>query len=372
VNTIPNSQGLVLPGGKIGVLVIHGFTGSPVSIAPWAKYLNQIGYTVHAPRLPGHGTNWLEMNQTNWIDWYKCVEDAYLELREKCDRVFIAGFSMGGALALRLCQIRGSEIEGLLLVNPSIYDKRFIIKLTPILKLFIPSIKSRRVTDVAKPNPPTHSYGRTPLKALDSLRKLWRVVERDLYLIDLPVMIGYSINDHVVDPANSETIIENIYSADIREVIFEKSFHNVALDYEADLLNEQSQIFIEEVLSGVVQRDSEFNERELIDAEFDSIVSGLALDQSAPTTYLDELDNFIDDEKFNPPNPRWPEFDQTQRAGLIAITAGTAYLVINRFTTFNIAGVWPGLIAICCGVATLIWRTARADNDGDGDEGIKL
>ena len=374
MNTIPNSEGLVLPGekygGKIGVLVIHGFTGTPVSIAPWAKYLNQQGYTVHAPRLPGHGTNWQEMNETTWPDWYKCVEDSYISLRDKCDRVFVAGFSMGGALALKLCQIRGAEIEGLLLVNPSIHDKRFQLKFTPILKYFIPSIKGRRVSDVAKPNPPKHSYGRTPLKALDSLRKLWKLVERDLYLVDLPVMVGYSINDHVVDPENSDTVIENIYSVDIREVIFEKSFHNVALDYEVDLLNEQSKIFIEEVLSGQIDRGSDFAERELIDAEFDSIVSGLSLDESTPTTYLDELDNFADQNRFTPPNPRWPKFDQTQRAGFIAIGAGLTYLVINRFTSFDIAGIWPGLISICGGVATLIWRTARPDNDFD--EGVTL
>lgn len=360
----------MLSGGKIGVLVIHGFTGSPVSIAPWAKFLNQIGYTVHAPCLPGHGTNWEEMNETNWADWYKCVEDSYLALREKCDRIFIAGFSMGGALALRLCQIRGSEIEGLLLVNPSIYDRRLILKLTPTLKYLIPSLKGRIVTDVAKPNPPKHSYGRTPLKALDSLRKLWKLVEGDLYLIDLPVMIGYSINDHVVDPANSDTIIENIYSVDIREIIFEKSFHNVALDYDSDLLNEQSQIFIEEVLSGAISRDDGFNERELIDAEFDSIISGLSLDESTPNTYLDELDKFEDSNRFTPPNPKLPKFDQTQRGGLIAIGAGISYLIANRFTNFDIAGIWPGLIAICGGVATLIWRTARSDDDFD--EGIKL
>jgi len=370
VNTIPNSQDLVLSGGKIGVLVIHGFTGSPVSIAPWAKFLNQIGYTVHAPRLPGHGTNWEEMNETTWVDWYKCVEDSYLALRAKCDRVFIAGFSMGGALALRLCQIRGSEVEGLMLVNPSIHDRRLILKLTPIMKYLIPSLKGKRVTDVAKPNPPKHSYGRTPLKALDSLRKLWKLVEGDLYLIDLPVMIGYSINDHVVNPSNSETIIENIYSVDIKEVIFEKSFHNVALDYDSDLLNEQSQIFIEEVLSGVISREDNYNERELIDAEFDSIVSGLSLDESSPNTYLDELDNFVDLDRFTPPNPKLPKFDQTQRAGLIAIGVGISYLVANRFTTFDIAGIWPGLIAICGGVAILIWRTARSDDDFD--EGIKL
>ncbi len=374
MNTIPNSEGLVLPGaqtgGKIGVLIIHGFTGSPISIAPWARYLNQQGYTVHAPRLPGHGTTWQEMNETSWQDWYKCVEDSYLDLKSKCDRVFIAGFSMGGALALRVCQIRGDEIEGLLLINPSIYDKRLRIKLIPVIKFFVPSIKSRRVTDVAKANPPKHSYGRTPLKALDSLRKLWRLVQRDLYLIDLPVMIGYSINDHVVDPANSETIIESIYSSDIREVIFERSFHNVALDYDADLLNEQSQVFIQEVLSGVMNRGVEYNERELIDAEFDSIVSGLSLDETPPTTYLDELDRRVSAEQFSPPNPKWPVFDQTQRTGFIAIGSGFAYLIINRFTPVDIAGIWPAVVIICAGVAILIWRTAR--NDDEFDDGATL
>ena len=374
MNTIPNSEGLVLPGaqsgGKIGVLVIHGFTGSPVSISPWARYLNQQGYTVHAPRLPGHGTTWQEMNETTWQDWYKCVEDSYLDLRSKCDRIFIAGFSMGGALALKLCQIRGDEIEGLLLLNPSIYDNRLIIKLTPLIKFFVPSIKSRRVTDVAMANPPKHSYGRTPLKALDSLRKLWRLVQRDLYLIDLPVMIGYSINDHVVDPANSERVIESIYSADIREVIFERSFHNVALDYDSDLLNEQSQVFIHEVLSGEINRGDEYNERELIDAEFDSIVSGLSLDETPPTTYLDELDRRVSAEQFSPPNPKLPVFDQTQRTGFIAIGSGFAYLIINQFTPIDIAGIWPAVVVICVGVAILIWRTAR--NDDEFDDGATL
>ena len=165
---------------------------------------------------------------------------------------------------------------GLIVLNPSIHDRRFILKLIPILKYLIPSIK-KGPTDIAKPNQPKHSYGRTPLKALDSLRDLWRKVERDLYLIDLPLMVAYSINDHAVDPENSQTVIDNVYSADIREIIFEKSFHNVPLDYDAQILNDESKLFIEDVLSGRVKRGNELNERDLVDAEFDSIVSELSL-----------------------------------------------------------------------------------------------
>ena len=45
------------------------------------------------------------------------------------------------------------------------------------------------------------------------------------------------------------------------------------------------------------------NERELIDLEFQSMVEGLSLDESSPTTYLDELDNFQDRNRFHPPVP---------------------------------------------------------------------
>jgi len=366
VNSIPNSDGFTLSGGKIGILVIHGFTGSPVTIKPWANYLNQIGYTVSAPCLPGHGTTWQEMNETTWQDWYEAVEQSFIELKSKCDRVFVAGFSMGGALALRLAQIRGSEIEGLLLLNPSVHDRRWFLKLTPILKFILPSVK-KGLTDIAAPNPPVHSYGRTPLKALDSLRKLWHIAERDLYLIDLPIMVAYSINDHAVDPENSMTVIDNIFSVDIREVIFEKSFHNVPLDYDADQLNIESKLFIEDVLSGILKRGSDFTERDLVDAEFDSIVSSLSLDQSTHTTYLDELDGFEEADKFIPPNPRWLKLDQTQRIAVSTFVLSGIYLLLYAFTDFEIFGAWPAVLGVLASIATMIWRTARVeDNFDDG------
>ena len=45
------------------------------------------------------------------------------------------------------------------------------------------------------------------------------------------------------------------------------------------------------------------NERELIDLEFQSMVEGLSLDESAPTSYLDELDKFEDSNRFHAPTP---------------------------------------------------------------------
>ncbi|CAB4662765.1 MAG: alpha/beta fold hydrolase [Actinobacteria bacterium] len=378
---IPNSAGFELSGGKIGVLVIHGFGGSPVSVRPWAQSFNNSGYSVSVPRLPGHGTNWQDLNSTAAADWFAVIEKSFTDLKAKSDHVFVAGFSNGGALALRLAQIRGSEIEGLMLLNPIIHDRRIFMKLLPIIRLFVPSLKSGP-SDIAKPNPPIHSYRTTAMHALYSARKFWQIVERDLYLIDLPLMIGYSINDHVVDPENSETIIDNVMSVDIREIIFEKSFHNVSLDYDSEILNEESGQFIQDVLTGELARGSyeyeEDDERDLIDAEFDSIVSSLSLDESTPTTYLDQLDrsesveSLIERNMYATPN-RLPKFKKAQRGAIIALIAGPLYVIgylVTHFDPFGL-GVWPGVSAVVAGAITLFTQMEHREID-DSDSGAIL
>ena len=59
-------------------------------------------------------------------------------------------------------------------------------------------------------------------------------------------------------------------------------------------------------------------ERELIEMEFQSMVENLSLDESAPTSYLDELDNFVDDNKFIAPKPERKSFLQTLRSAIAA------------------------------------------------------
>lgn len=362
--SIPNAEPFELPSGEIAILMIHGFTGSPASIRPWAEGLHLKGFTVRAPRLPGHGTTWDEMNETSWQDWYAEVERAFLELKKKYNRVFIAGFSMGGALSIRLTSKYSREIEGLILLNPSIGDRRLFMNFVPALKYLIPSIKGRN-SDVSAPNPPRHSYGRTPLKALHSLQELWKLVQRDLPQISSPLMVGYSVNDHVVDPKNSEFVIESVASVDIREVIFERSFHNVALDYDLELLVAESHSFITDVLSGELSRG---DEESRINLEFESIVEGLSLDESAPTSYMDELENIEAAERYDGDNRSLPTLTSIQRGALLGVTLGPAYIAITKVTAFDLfgLGIWPGMIALLAGVFTFFWQMKPEADEGDG------
>jgi alpha-beta hydrolase superfamily lysophospholipase len=62
---LPGAEAWSSPGGgPHGVLVLHGFTGNPVSVRPLAEALAEAGFAVEMPRLPGHGTHVEDMIPT--------------------------------------------------------------------------------------------------------------------------------------------------------------------------------------------------------------------------------------------------------------------------------------------------------------------
>lgn len=219
-------------GGSVGVLLCHGLTGSPRALRPWAEHLARAGYSVSLPRLPGHGTTWQEMNLTRWEDWYAEVDRAFRELRGRCDRVVVAGLSMGGTLALLLAQRRGPDVTGLVLVNPSVMslDKR--LTFLPVMRYAVPAL-SALGGDIKKPGVSEGAYDRTPLKALYSLTRLWVIVRRGLPRVRQPVLIFRSREDHVVEPANTDVIVAGISSADVEVRDLDDSYHVAVLDNDA-------------------------------------------------------------------------------------------------------------------------------------------
>ena len=94
---------------RIGVILVHGFTGSPASMRPWAHYLNELGYTVRVPRLPGHGTDPEDLNRVSWQEWPAKVEEELVELQKTCEKIFICGLSMGGGTTLNVALKHSKE-----------------------------------------------------------------------------------------------------------------------------------------------------------------------------------------------------------------------------------------------------------------------
>jgi carboxylesterase len=229
-----------------GVLLCHGFTGTPASMRPWGEYLAAAGFSVRGPRLPGHGTTWQELNRTRWTDWYGTVRAELLDLRTSCDTVFVFGMSMGGTLALRLAQEFGSDIAGLALVNPSVLTLRRDAKLLPLLSRVLASAPGV-AGDIAKPGVTELAYDRVPVRAAASLSQLWRLTRADLHKVTQPLLLLHSVVDHVVEPVNSQVVAEGVRSSQVVDVPLEHSFHVATLDNDAPLIFERSVEFIHSV-----------------------------------------------------------------------------------------------------------------------------
>jgi carboxylesterase len=238
------------PRGRIGVLLIHGFTGSPASTKPWGEYLAGKGYAVSVPLLPGHGTTWQEMNRTTWAHWTGEIERAFEALAVQVDSVFVCGLSMGGGLALRVSADHPDRVAGLVLVNPAVATNRLDVRLLPVLKYVLPSL-SGIANDIKKEGGDEHGYTKTPLRAADSMFKGYKDLRRDLGRITCPVLIYRSAVDHVVDPSSARIITAGVSSADCREESLENSYHVATLDNDAERIFEGSAAFIERV-SGTV------------------------------------------------------------------------------------------------------------------------
>jgi carboxylesterase len=227
----------------VGVLLSHGFTGSPKSMRPFGEHLAAAGYGVAVPRLPGHGTSWQEMNKTGWPDWYAVLDNELERLRKEHDQVFVVGLSMGGCLVLRLAEEHGAQISGLVLIKPSVRtdDKRLV--LLPVLCRLLPSFPGIS-NDIKKPGVDEGAYDRMPLRALQSLSQLWKLTCEDLPKVTQPVLMFRSTVDHVVEPSSGRTVLSSISSRDVTETLLEDSYHVATLDNDAQRIFADAEAFI--------------------------------------------------------------------------------------------------------------------------------
>ena len=233
-------------GNRTGVLLVHGFTGSPASMRPWADYLHEQGYAVSVPLLPGHGTVWQDLQSTTYDDWYAEAERAFEKLQAECDQVFVAGLSMGACLALDLAAAKGRDIAGVVVVNPSVSTERKDVKLLPVLKHVVPAFPGdrRRHQEAGRRRA---GYPKTPLKAAHSLMQAMKTVCERLPQVTQPMLVFRSRVDHVVPASSVRRVLTSVSSRDLEERVLEDSYHVATLDNDAPVIFSVSADFVRRV-----------------------------------------------------------------------------------------------------------------------------
>ncbi len=238
-----------LPGGPLGVLLLHGYTGAPTEMRRLGEYLHSRGMTVSAPLLPGHGTTIEEMNRCRWRDWTGCAEQALAELHGRCARVFVGGLSMGTLLTLYLAA-QHLDPSGALLYSPAlrVADRR--LALAPLAKYLVRSLPkgANADQDLTDPMAQEHlwSYEENPVAAAAELLALRRQVERLLPQVSCPLLIVYSTHDPTIRPDSAQVIYDRVSTpaADKMLLTLHNSGHNLLVDSEWQFVAGQTARFI--------------------------------------------------------------------------------------------------------------------------------
>lgn len=236
-----NTKAFFLEGNREGCLLIHGFTGSAAHMYPLGRYLNDKGFTVYGVLLKGHGTTLDDMEKASHKDWINSVIDGYNTLKEKCDRIYVMGLSMGGVLSLILS---GShQVDKVIAISTPIKIQDKLAKFTPLFKYF------KRYKPWSS-NSTTGSYGRSlgydkiPLKSVPELLKLMKTAKKALDSIKCPILIIQPEGDKYVKLSSVDIIYNNVGSSSKDILWLKNSPHSCTLGPERDLIHERIYDFI--------------------------------------------------------------------------------------------------------------------------------
>ena len=224
--------------GRVGVLVVHGFTGNPLTTRPLGQRLAAEGYRVEVPLLPGHGTSHRDLATTRYADWLEAVGRTLDDLVSTCDDVALVGHSMGGTLALDLATTRPEDVARVVVINPLVTDREELLaKLAPLLAHVLPfvprDLAGMPTDDLARPDIEERAYALVSSKAARSLMAQLPRIRDQLIDLTQPLLVVRSPQDHTVAPKSSLELLQRVGSGDVRELVCERSYHVPQLDYDA-------------------------------------------------------------------------------------------------------------------------------------------
>ncbi len=253
-----------LPGGRLGILLIHGLGGTPVELRFIAQGLARAGRTVYCPQLAGHCGTPEELRRSTWRDWYESVEQAHDRLKQHCDIVLAGGLSMGAILALRLAQQRPDGVHGLLLFAPTLkldgwsmpWYSRLLQYVRPLPIKFefdLPEhephgLKDERVRALVVSSMQSGDAGQagvfsTPMRSFAHLNQLVSAVKRDLDQVRQPALIVHPRHDDMASLKNAQYLQANLGGL-VDTVVLDDSYHMVTLDQQRHVVAERTASFV--------------------------------------------------------------------------------------------------------------------------------
>jgi len=243
-------------GGRSGVLLIHGLTGTPTEMRLVGKGLNRAGFSVYGMQLAGHCGDVDDLLATGWKDWYASVEAAAERFRNEVDHLFVAGLSMGAVLALKLAADHPDWVRGVGVYGATFrydgwaipwYGRRFSFLLPLIGRL---GIGKRRMVHENEPyglrderlraqisglmlggDSAAAGLPGNPWPSLAQMYDMAAVVRRELPMVTAPCFIAHATEDDVASLENAYLVARSV-SGPVEMLLLEDSYHMITIDRE--------------------------------------------------------------------------------------------------------------------------------------------
>lgn len=237
---------------RAGVLVLHGFIGSPLSSRPMAHYLNERGLFVHCPLLPGHGQYPDKLRGVSRKAWLAEAEEAYALTREHCDDLFIVAHSMGNILAAHVA-LKFGGVAGITMLAPvyNVPDRRLrIVKYARHFMSWYYPHKSKsesmqhlvreRVLDfdpsIDFDSPEFQArlpqVSRVPIGGMHEMVSTIEVGHKLWPRLDVPVRIHAGEDDHAAPPDNAREIFAALPGRDKELTVYPHVGHELMRPFE--------------------------------------------------------------------------------------------------------------------------------------------
>jgi carboxylesterase len=244
-SSLTDSEAFSLGSGERGVLVIHGFTGSPFEMRLLGEDLAARGFAVEGVKLAGHAGTTRDLAATTWHDWYRSASDAVDRLRERVGsrRVAVAGLSMGGLLTLELARQRRDDLAAICVMSaplwlppPAEKFARVTAGLPLIRRLALPKLAGSDIRDPEMKERNRRAVPRAgmPLAALASLVELGAYLRDKLGDVKTPTLLIHSERDHTVPFDCMDAIANRLGTAEYKKLTLRESYHVITLDLERD------------------------------------------------------------------------------------------------------------------------------------------
>jgi len=260
------NTGFVLGTGEVGVLLIHGLTGTPTELRRVAQGLAKDGTcTVYVPTLAGHCGDNSDLQATGWLDWYEGVRKTFAGIHQRHQQVFVGGLSMGAVMSMYLASEHPGQVAGLLMYSTTLrYDGWNINKLafmTPLL-MKIPfgvhlcsfeekppyGIKNQRLRAIVERQMKAGESSNAGLLTMEGItvRELHRmnaVVKKRMPSITTKALVLHSIEDDITSRWNAD-YVERHLGGPVTKVLLDNCYHMITVDLQYRRVIELSDAFI--------------------------------------------------------------------------------------------------------------------------------